>query len=163
MNAEWVPACILPNLSSEKSVDGGVIALVPHDDPRVLEYSATHSKFADLLSRFTDAFGVQLVPVVMMVRKDQLSRLSNIDALASFRDLVVASTVPYGRSLASIYPNGGRRIAYANSFWLYPWMLGTDNENLVLRTPAMDAFHVVDEFHGQSSPEMPDKELKDID
>lgn len=163
MSIEWIAGAVLPNISTQKPLEGGAVALVPHDDPRVLDFCNTSPNFKDFLSRFTDAFGVTLYPVVLMVQKAYLSQLGNVNALASFRDIVAASTVPYGRAMASNFPNGGQRISYSNSFWLYPWMVGTDNEHLVLNTPAMNAFHMVEEFHGQSSPEMPEKSLKDVD
>src|SRR6202012_2627362 len=50
--------------------------------------------------------------------------------------------------------NAGR-IAYADSFWLYPWTLSKNNQTLTLSTPALSAFHVVQQFHGQASPELP--------
>jgi hypothetical protein len=101
--------------------------------------------------------------MVLIVRNDVIPRIANIEALSSFRDLAAMCTVPYGRAMASIYPNGGHRLSYANSFLLYPWMLGRDNEFLVANTPALHGGHVVDQFHGQSSPEIPAKNLKDMD
>ncbi len=71
-------------------------------------------------------------------------------------------TIPYARSLGSVYGTGNR-IMYSNSFWLYPWMLGTDNERFIANTPAITTFHMVEEFHGQSSPELAVMELSNID
>jgi hypothetical protein len=42
-------------------------------------------------------------------------------------------------------------------------MLSGDNQHLTLSTPALLGFHVVEEFHGQSSPELPVMELIDVD
>ena len=42
-------------------------------------------------------------------------------------------------------------------------MLSTDNQHLTTSTPAMMALHVVQEFHGQSSPELPIVELSELD
>lgn len=42
-------------------------------------------------------------------------------------------------------------------------MLGRNNEYLVANTPALQGGHVVNEFRGQSSPEIPEKNLRDVD
>jgi hypothetical protein len=82
--------------------------------------------------------------------------------LASFRDLVALSVVPYARSIAIVYDNPNH-ISYSNSFWLYPWMLAKDNQHLFASTPAITALHIVDQFHGQSSPELSTMPLNDVD
>jgi len=42
-------------------------------------------------------------------------------------------------------------------------MLGKGNEHIVASTPAVLGLHIVDQFHGQSSPEISTMELKDVD
>jgi hypothetical protein len=159
---DWIPAAILPNLYAKKAVEGDVVAFVPCNDPRVQEFCAAHPNFKQLISRFTNAFGIQLDPVIQIVRNDVASKLDNVEPLASFRDLLALSVVPYARSLAVVYENP-RHISYSNSFWLYPWMLGKDNIHIVATTPAVTAVHVVEQFHGQSSPELSTMVLTDVD
>jgi hypothetical protein len=55
------------------------------------------------------------------------------------------------------------RIVYSNTFWIYPWTMSTDNETLTTSTPAFTGIHVVEAFHGQSSPELPVMEITDLD
>lgn len=62
-----------------------------------------HPKFGEMLSRFTDAFHAPLDPVVLMVRNDALPKLNRVEPLASFRDLVALSVIPYCRSLSSVF------------------------------------------------------------
>lgn len=59
--------------------------------------------------------------------------------------------------------NRRQRISYSNSFWLYPWMLSRDNKNIVASTPAVQDIHMVEQFHGQSSPELSIMKLTDLD
>src|SRR5260221_3274041 len=158
----WSPAAILPNLSAKKAVEGEIIALAPSHDPRVSAFCHAHAKFKELMSRFTDAFHVPLDAVVLIVRDDAVPKLAEVEPLASFRDLVALCVVPYARSLGIVYGNGDR-ISYANSFWLYPWMLSKDNQHIVASTPAIQAFHAVEQFHGQSSPDLSEMELRDVD
>jgi hypothetical protein len=56
----WSPAAILPNLSSDNPIDGEVVAFAPCRDRRVQEFCDAHPKFSELISRFTDAFGVPI-------------------------------------------------------------------------------------------------------
>ena len=160
----WTPAALLPNLHARKPVNGRAVALVPSDDPRILAFCGVHQKLKELLSRFTDAFGLPLDPMVLIVHDDALPKLAAVEPLASFRDLIALSVIPFARSLSIVYGGKGRdRIYYSNSFWFYPWMLAKDNQHLTMSTPAVQAFHVVEEFCGQSSPELPTMELAEID
>jgi hypothetical protein len=152
LNNNWLPAAILPNIHAKRALEGETIALAPFHDPRVQALGTAHSNFKELLSRFTDAFGVRLEPVILIVREDVIDRLSHVDPLASFRDLAALCVIPYGRSLDLVY-RSRPRIWYSNSFWLYPWMLNKTYDNLVASTPAITSFHVVNRFHGQSSPD----------
>jgi hypothetical protein len=115
--------------------------------------------FADFLSRFSDAFGVHLHPAVLIVRDDLFERLRKTNAIPSFRDVIALSVIPYSRALNIVHRAGGG-IYYGASFWLYPWMVGDNQGHMTLSTPALSAFHVLTEFHGQSSPEMPHLELR---
>ena len=163
LNHTWTPAAILPNLSAREAVEGEFISIAPCRDQRVLAFSTAHPKFATLISRFTDAFHVPLEPVVLIVRDDMVPKLARIEPLASFRDLAALSVIPYARALGLVYRGGHHRISHSNSFWLYPWTLGTGNEYLVASTPALQGLHVVEEFYGQSSPDLSVVNLADMD
>lgn len=114
---DWYPAAILPNLFATDAVEGDVIALVPSEDPRIGEFCRAHAIFKEVLGRFTNAFGEALRPVVQIVRSDVASKLTYAE-IASFRDLVALSVVPYSRALTVLHGNQ-RRISYTDSFWLY--------------------------------------------
>ena len=88
-------------------VDGEVVALASQHDSRIQAICQALPTFSGLLSRFTDAFGVPLDPVVLIVRDDVLPDLTK-EALLSFRDLVAISIIPYSRSLNVVYQNTGR-------------------------------------------------------
>ena len=71
--------------------------------------------------------------------------------------------MPHARALCIIYKNNPGRITYSNSFWLYPWSLARDNKHIVCSTFAIEGLHVVDDFHAQSSPELPIAYLDNMD
>lgn len=164
MAANWLPAAILPNIHGERAIEGDVIALAPLNDPRVIAFGNLHPKFKDLTRRFTDAFREPIQPFIEIIREDVSAKLSYVEPLASFRDLVALSVVPYGRALNTVFGHRAiHRIVYSNSFWLYPWMLGKDNEHLTIATPAFNGLHIVEAFHGQTTPELPAMKLREID
>ncbi len=158
----WRPAAILPNLSLPKAIEGDEIAIAPHCDPRVVEFGSAHPTFQTFLGRFTDAFSAPLDPAVLVVREGLRTKLGQVAPLASFRDMVALSTIPYARSIAAVSRNS-RHIFYSNSFAFYPWTLHPGNEHLVLSTPAVTDWREVEEFHGQSSAELPVVELSRLD
>ncbi len=157
----WVPVAILPNLSGGIAIEAEFVALAPIDDPRVQAIRSAIPLFAELLSQFTNAFGVPLEPFVFIARGDAVAKLSP-DALLSFRDLAAISVIPSSRSLNTVY-NTTNRIVYSNSFALYPWMLSKSNDTLIASTPAFTGFHDVKQFHGQSSPELPVMRIENSD
>jgi len=159
--SNWIPAAVLPNLYTKRSVEGKFVALAPPQDVRIKAHLAAYPKFAEFLSRFTDTFHVPLQPVVFIVREDAIPKFKDRQgALLSFRDLVALSVVPYARSHGLVYGKSDR-IMYANSFSLHPWMI--ENDTLFANTPAFAGVHVVEEFHGQSSPELPIMQLNELD
>jgi hypothetical protein len=157
----WIPVAVLPNLYTRRTVEGEIVALVPPSDVRVTTFASEHPMLGAFLARFTDTFYVPLEPVVFIVRDDAIPKLNDTQgALLSFRDLVALSVVPHARSNGLVY-GGTDRISYANSFWLHPWMVESDR--LIASTPAFSGFHVVQDFHGQSSPELPLMQLSELD
>jgi len=151
--SEWTAVSVLPNVELETSIDGNLAALTPCEDARVLSLTNAYLNLREFLARFSDAFGVRLNPSVLLVRSDAPQRFFTVGAIASFRDAIALSVVPYNRAAELVYPRG-HRISFSHSFWLYPWMVDRNNEYLIANTPALLALHEVSEFHGQSSPEM---------
>jgi len=162
--ADWRPVAVLPNLYTNDVFDGGEVALVSYKDPRMQTLLKARPKLLDFLNRFTDAFGVKLSPAILIVREDLFAHLRTTNAIPSFRDILVAAVVPYSRAQTIVYRTGNR-VCYSASFWLYPWMIGDERGHMTMHTPAMAAFHVVEEFGGQSMPEVPHMQLdsRDVD
>lgn len=158
----WTEIAVLPNLKIEDAIDSRFIALVPRHDGRVIEIEKTHPKFRRFISGFTDAFGVKISPTVMLRHRDAPQRIWTMEAAASFRDLISLSVVPLNRALEIIYPRR-HRLTWSNAFWIYPWMIDKNDEYLISSTPAQLALHLPEEFHGQSTPELPQMTLRGHD
>jgi hypothetical protein len=158
----WIPAALLPNIFSEKPIDGEHLAIVRRDDVRLNAICAAHPQVNEFIHQFTDTFGVPIEPMILLVRED--CKHVSVDAIASFRDLLALSVVPYSRALGTVYGNhAADRISYSNSFLLYPWTFSADYQHIVANTPGFKGVHLTSEFHGQSSPEIPPLELDAID
>jgi hypothetical protein len=101
--AEWVPIWVMPNLRLCEAIEARQAALVPFEDDRIAQLARKHRRFNSFMSHFTDAFGVRQRPAVLLARKR--SKITG-EAMASFRDLVVLSVVPYNRAELIVYGRG---------------------------------------------------------
>lgn len=162
---EWVPISVLPNVFVQDAIEADYVALVSYGDKRLSKLCSRYDRLRVFLSKFTDAFGVQIRPSVILLREDAPDRFRTIDAIASFRDLVSVAALARSHSLDLVYGAKGRtgRVRYSNYFSLYPWMLDKNYDNIIAHTPALWALHHVEEFVGQSSPEVPEVTISTSD
>ena len=161
--ARWSVVAVLPNLSGDRVIDGDGIALAPYSDHRVHHLRKTYPALDKFLSSFTTSFEVPLRPMTLLVTEELEPKIKGTSAVASFRDLVAMSVVPYARSNGLVYRNQ-HRINFSDWFWLHPWMPSANtNDKLIANTPAILGVHTVAKFHGQSSPELSPMPLDDID
>jgi len=156
----WEPIWVLPNIDLDEPVNSESFALVPPADPRVQELVRQYPNFETFLNQFQDAHNSQFVPTLMIRRTDVPEPPNLSDAAASFRDLIVASTVPLARSRDIIHDNTNERIRYSSFLSIYPWMIDRNYEHMIAHTPAVLALHDVNQFTGHSSPDLPRSSLR---
>jgi hypothetical protein len=77
-----------------------------------------------------------------------------LEPLASFRDLVALSVIPYQRAQMLVRKGQMPRILYSNVFYLYPWMLDKNYQHLMTNTLGGMGIHMPSKFGGQSSPDI---------
>lgn len=159
----WTPIWALPNINLDEAVDSEFFSLAPFADDRAQEIWQRLPRFQEFISRFTDTFGRPITPTLLLVREGAPESLKTADASASFRDLLVASVVPYSRSRHMVHDNVLSGVPYSSYFWVHPWMLGRNEEYLVAETPGMWAVDEAEEFCGQSSPELSPATLRRAD
>ena len=150
----WEPIWALPNIDLDESINSETFALVSPADPRVQELVQQHRNFGTFLNQFNDTHNNSIVPTLIIRRTDVLEPLKLLDAAASFRDLIVASTVPLARARDIIHDNAIDRLRYSSFLSTYPWMIDRNYEHIIAHTPAVLALHNVDQFTGHSSPEL---------
>jgi hypothetical protein len=157
---EWTPFFLLPNLETQGIIEcDGIAALVPPYDERVTAICSTHPNFKEFLSRFKNTFGQQIWPSVLIISPKAPNSYRTIDAIASFRDLISIATIPRARALVLKYERH-HQLTYSDTFSLYPWTLDKNYKYLMSHTPSGLSMHVVEEFRGQSSPEIPTRSLQ---
>jgi hypothetical protein len=158
--AEWTPFFLLPNLEAEGVVEcDGIAALVPPYDERVTAICSAHPNFKELLSRFQNTFGQQIWPSVLIISSNAPNSYRTIDAIASFRDLISIAAITRARALVLKYESQ-HQLTYSETFSLYPWTLDRNYEYLMSHTPSGLSMHVVEQFRGQSSPEISTRSLQ---
>lgn len=150
----WEPIWALPNIDLDEAVNSEAFALVPPTDPRVQALTRKYRNFDTFLNRFRDTHDNCITPTLIIRRMDIPNTLKGLDAAASFRDLLVASTVPLARCRDIIHANAVDRIRYSSFLSIYPWMIDKDYEHLIARTSAILALHDVNETIGHSSPDL---------
>lgn len=150
----WEAIWALPNIDLDEPVDSAIFALVPPSDPRVQILTRTHPNFRTFLNRFQDTHRSSITPTLILRRTEIPESLREHEAAASFRDLIVACTVPLARSLDIVHDNALDRVRYSSFLWIYPWMLDRSYDNIIAHTPAILALHNVNQFRGHSSPDL---------
>ena len=150
----WEPIWALPNIDLDEPVESPLFALVPASDPRVERLKREYGSFQTFMSRFQDTHENPISPTLIIRRTDAPEPFRKLDAAASFRDLLVASTVPLARSRTIIDGRNLYRATYSSFFWVHPWMLDNRYEKITAHTPATLALHDVEQFRGHSSPEL---------
>ena len=136
-------------------MNSDIYALVPSSDHRVQEIVQAYPNFGAYINRFQDTHSNPIAPTIMLRKTDIPLSLKSQEVAASFRDLVVASTVPIARALETVHNTGLDRVRYSSYFWIFPWVIDRNYEYLITRTPAMLALDDVDQFLGVSSPDLP--------
>ena len=156
----WMPVWALPNIVLDESVDGKWTALVPPSDARVQDLLENHPNFRTFMDRFCNSHGDPIEPALIIRKCKSPEQFATSDAIASFRDVVVAATVPRARALQIVNEHSPGLLPYSDFFWIFPWMIARDYEHMIALTPAITAVHDVDALYGHSSPEVSPSPLR---
>jgi len=162
MNADWVPACVLPNVNLLGPIGCDIIALVPASDTRVAGIAKCHPIFARFLDSFIDVYGNKFSPAVILVKDKCPTSYLSQEAVAGFRDLVAASTVPFNRALEIRKPMG-HMVVFSDAFEIFPWMVDKKYSSITGCTLAFLAGGQNEGLVGHSSPRLPRLKLGECD
>ena len=161
---EWTPILALTNLDIRGAIECPYAAIMSPTDDRVLNLCNAHPKLTTFLSKFSGQFRKQISPSLLVLRSDAPRSYYTAEAVTAFRDIISLSIIPYARTKRLRF-NQAHGMAFTNTFQFYPWMLDKKYEEVMLVNPAQKHFHLLEEFEGQSFPEVPHASLMadDID
>ena len=112
----WMPVWALPNITLDESVNGKWTALVPASDTRVQELMEGHPNFRTFMNRFRNSHGEPIEPALIIRRSEGPEQYATSVAIASFRDVIVAATVPRARALEIVNEHSPGLVPYSNFF-----------------------------------------------
>ena len=161
-NDLWNPLAVLPNVDLTEPIEATQASFLPTSDQRIIELCNSHTGLRKFIDSFSNAFGVSHQPAVLAIQNNVSEKFNTIESLASLRDVLTASVIPFNRARMMNNPNIPR-IAFSRSFDFYPWMIGKDYQSLIAFTPGMHAWHCIEKFNGQSSPEVAIRKLSKAD
>ncbi len=149
---EWIPIVVLPNVDFRGTLECEFAAIVSSDDLRIDKLRKDHPRFEKFLSRFSEQFGEQVWPSIMILSHDAPDSYRTAEAITAFRDILSVSVVALARSrrLRHKQPNP---FIFSTPFQLYPWMIDAQYDDVILINPAQKHFHDLDLFHGHTFPE----------
>jgi hypothetical protein len=150
----WIIIFALPDLNLKESIGNENIAIVPHDDPRIIEIVNKSAYARALVENFEDQFGRKNYPSLLIISADAPQHFCDIDAIVGFRNIVAITTIikGYEHSLTSTfvaYP------LYSDYFDFYPITITKDDDGFLTQSPSLlgyDDEHK--EFTGQTSPSL---------
>ena len=138
----------------KESIGNESIAIVPHDDPRVIEIANQSTYARALVENFEDQFGRKNYPSFLIISDEVPQHLRDIDAIVGFRNIVALATIIKGHehSMTSTfvaYP------LYSDYFDFYPITITKDDDGFLTQSPSLLGYD--DErkkFTGQTSPSL---------
>lgn len=150
----WIIIFALPNINLNEFIGDENIAIVPHDDSRVIEIVKQSSYAKALVENFEDQFGRKNYPSFLIISDKAPQHLRDIDAIVGFRNIVALATIIKGHehSLTNTfvaYP------LYSDYFDFYPITITKDDDGFLTQSPSVLGYD--DErrkFKGQTSPSL---------
>ena len=150
----WIILFALPDLILSESIGNENIAIVPHDDARIIEITKQSSYAKALVENFEDQFGRERYPSLLIISDTAPQHIRDIDAIVGFRNIVALTTIIRGHehSLTSTF------VAfplYSDFFDFYPITITKDDNGFLTQSPSILGFD--DErrkFRGQTSPSL---------
>jgi hypothetical protein len=150
----WIILFALPDLNLSESIGNENIAIVPHNDPRIIEITKQSSYAKALVGNFEDQFGRKNYPSLLIVSDIAPQQLRDIDAIVGFRNIVALATIIKGHehrltSTFVAFP------LYSDFFDFYPITITKDDDGFLTQSPSILGFD--DEkrkFRGQTSPSL---------
>jgi len=150
----WVIIFALPDLNLRESIGNENIAIVPHDDSRIIEITNQSSCARALVENFEGQFGQKNYPSLLIINEKAPEHFRVIDAIVGFRNIVALVTIIKAhehrlKSTFVAFP------LYSDYFDFYPITITKDGDGFLTQSPSISGYD--DErrkFKGQTSPSL---------
>jgi hypothetical protein len=142
----------MPHTDFNEPIEYGPLALVPHNDQRLIELADSSKAVDKLLTSFTDQFGVREQPSAILVRSNALPKI-DFYAVACFRNAIAISSIIEGSATQLAGGTAGYPL-WSDSFDLYAFTI-TLSDNLMAWSSASHEVNDSDSFVGQRAPQIP--------
>ncbi len=152
MAETWEFAFLIPHVGFRDPIEHGTLALVPHDDPRLLALAEGAFGVRQLLTQFTDQFGEEIYPSALLLTTN---RPTTVDyyAVTSFRNCVAITSIIDAWIKVLTGGNAGYPL-WSDYFDFYPFTVDTDGD-LSARSVASREINRPKDFKGQKTPYLP--------
>lgn len=147
----WLFEAILHNLSINKPIENGYVAIVPATDNRAKSLTESSPALRRILSGFTDQFGGSVSPSLMIARPMAPNRQFEKDALIGFRNAIAICSIVKSWTEELVSRVNFNVFKYSNYFDIYPISVGRDGETILIHSLGIDR---PEKFVGQISPEL---------
>ena len=152
----WILIFALPDLNISESIGNENIAIVPHDDSRIIKITNNSVNAKALVNNFKDQFGRERHPSFLIINDTAPMHLRNIDAIVGFRNIIAISTIIEGHEHNLI----GTFVTlplYSDYFDFYPITITKDNDAFLTQSPSVLGYdRGRNKFSGQTSPSLAD-------
>lgn len=153
---EWKFDFVMNNISVATPVEHAYIAIVPYNDPRVIDLLKKYESLHLLINKFTDQFGRRSNPSVILVKQEAPERVNSIASIVGFRNIfAICSVVSSWENFLYRGQNFGEP-TFAEYFNIYPIFPQSDYKYLSTKSPALTGLaDDATKFVGQTTPGLP--------
>jgi len=151
---DWDVGYILPNVSLTQAFEAPYIALVPHNDTRLIKIKSSVRGCDKLLNCFIDQANKKVEPSIIIVDRQAPKKVWTDEALVAFRNSIAMAVIL--RNWAEVDPNsspGGP--LFSDFFDFYPYTLGADGVFVALNPALSSIYSSSAKFVGMSAPHLP--------
>jgi hypothetical protein len=152
----WEIIFILPNLGLRDSFGNSKIAIVPHNDSRIVDIVSSNKFARILVNGFEDQFRRKVHPAMLIIPSDSPTYMRDIETIVSFRNIFAISSIIHAYE-HRLRTNFVGYTLYSDFFDFYPVTITRQNNGYITSSPSI--LGIADEaikFRGQKSPSLAD-------
>lgn len=148
----WELIFSIPNLGIHNAIGNENIAIVPNDDPRIMEIASKNNVTKHFIEGFEDQFRRKVSSSFLIIPSRAPNSLRDIDTIVGFRNIIALSSIIKGYE-HSLKSNFVAYTLYSDHFDLYPISVSKDEKGFITSSPSVLGYDDdAQNFIGQTSP-----------